>query len=97
MTDALLPVPMPVDAMLTPGAAISAFRKLSPLVGPPELKLANPRNPGFAMVVLVVVAVPPSAARSVLPSEPRTPRNGIVTSKSSPVSGLLVIGPSKGG
>ena len=37
-----LPVPMPVEMMLTPGAVTSGLRSLSPMRGPPELKLAKP-------------------------------------------------------
>ena len=51
-----LPVPEAVDWMLTPGAVTSGLSQLSPLRGPPELKLANPRNPGLAIVVLLSVA-----------------------------------------
>src|SRR5207244_8278848 len=52
------------------------------------------------IVVAVKVVVPPSPATSVGPSAdgaPRIPRKGIVTVYGWPVSGLEVIGPSKGG
>ena len=39
----------------------------------------------------------PSAAARLAPSPLRTPRNGIVTLCRSPVSGLVLMGPSKGG
>src|SRR5258706_5348307 len=95
---------MAVDMMLTPGAVISGLRPLSPLRGPPEVKLANPVKLGFAMdAAATVVALPSAAARSFAPSDeavpagPFTPRNGIVTLKGTPSSGLAVIGPSNGG
>ena len=37
-----LPVPLPVEMTLTPGAVMSGLRSLVPTVGPPELKLAKP-------------------------------------------------------
>ena len=37
-----LPVPLPVETMLTPGAVTSGFRTLSPLRGPPDEKSAKP-------------------------------------------------------
>src|SRR5882672_6462983 len=83
--------------MLTPGAEMSGLRWPSPLRGPPELKLANRRKPGLAMVVFVKVADPESAANRASPVTCCTPRNGIVTRNASPVSGFPVIWPSKGG
>src|SRR5436190_720125 len=98
------PVPIAVEMMLTPGAVTSGLRPLSPVRAPPELKLANPVKPGFVMdAAATVVAVPSAAARSFAPSDvavvagPLTPRNGIVTAKGTPSSGLAVIGPSNGG
>src|SRR5580765_8370547 len=95
---------MAVEMMLTPGAVISGLRALSPRRGPPEVKSANPVKLGFAMdAAATAVAVPSAAARSFAPSEeavaagPFTPRNGIVTLKGTPSSGLAVIGPSNGG
>ncbi len=84
--------------VLTPGAVMSGLKPLSPLRGPPELKLAKPRRPGFTSVLAVVVT--DDAAFSSPPSGvpgPRTPKNGIVTVNSSPVSGFDRIGPSNGG
>src|SRR2546422_4455834 len=101
-----LPVPMAVEMMLTPGAVTSGLRPLSPVRGPPEVKLANPVKLGFVSGAAATdVAVPSATARSFPPSDaglngaadPLTPRNGIVTLKASPVSGLEVIGPSNGG
>src|SRR5918995_5409330 len=90
--------------MLTPGAEMSGLSQLSPLRGPPEVKPAKARNPGFATVVLASVALVPAAATRLSgsavaagPSTPRTPRNGMVTVNGSPVSGLEVMGPSNGG
>ena len=88
--------------MLTPGAETSGLSQLSPLRGPPELKLAKPRNPGLAIVVLPSVALVAAMSRSgssvaAAPRTPRMPRNGIVTANGSPVSGFDVIGPSNGG
>src|SRR5687767_2368009 len=95
----LSPVPDAVETVLTPGAVMSGFRKLSPFRGPPELKLAKPRKPGLLRVIAVVETV--SAARrataSALVVGPRTPRNGIVTSNGVPLSGFDRIGPSNGG
>src|SRR5882762_9012787 len=95
---------MAVDMMLTPGAVISGLRPLSPMRGPPEVKLANPVKLGLVMdAAATAVAVPSAAARSFAPSDeavlagPFTPRNGIVTLKGTPSSGLAVIGPSNGG
>src|SRR5258708_26693218 len=95
---------MAVEMMLTPGAVTSGLRLLSPMRGPPEVKLANPVKLGFAMdPAATAVAVPSAAARSFAPSDeavaagPFAPRNGIVTLKSVPPSGLAVIGPSNGG
>src|SRR5216117_262011 len=95
---------MAVEMMLTPGAVTSGLRPLSPVRGPPEVKLANPVKLGFVMdAAATAVAVPSAAARSFAPSDeavlagPLTPRNGIVTLKGTPSSGLAVIGPSNGG
>src|SRR5258708_26753270 len=94
---------MAVDMMLTPGAVISGLRPLSPMRGPPEVKLANPVKLGLVMdAAATVVAVPFAAARSFAPSDeavlagPFTPRNGIVTLKGTPSSGLAVIRPPNG-
>ncbi len=86
-----LPVPIPTDASATPGAVRSGLSQLSPERGPNELKLARFRKPGFAIVVLVSVADPPSAAIRAGVALPCTPRNGIVTVNCSPVSGFWVI------
>src|SRR5438552_654583 len=97
-----LPEPTPVETMLTPGAVISGLRALSPPRGPPEVKSAKRLNAGFASVA-GATAARPTPARSLPPSDaglvgrPRTPRNGIVTVKASPVSGFEVIVPSNGG
>src|ERR1700716_4154074 len=95
---------MAVETMLTPGAVTSGLRPLSPPRGPAEVKLANPVKLGFAMsAAATVVAVPFATSRSFAPSDeavlagPFTPRNGIVTLKGTPLSGLDVIGPSNGG
>src|SRR5260221_4014108 len=95
---------MAVDMMLTPGAVISGLRPLSPMRGPPGVKLANPVKLGLVMdAAATAVAVRSAAARSFAPSDeavvagPFTPRNGIVTLKGTPSSGLAVIGPSNGG
>ena len=44
------PVPTPAEKMLTPGAVTSGLSQLSPVRGPPEVKLAGARKPGLAMV-----------------------------------------------
>src|SRR5260370_33364853 len=92
---------MAVDMMLTPGAVISGLRPLSPMRGPPEVKLANPVKPGFVRdAAATAVAVPSAAARSFAPSDeaavagPFTPRNGIGTWKATPTPGLRALGPS---
>src|SRR6476660_919028 len=83
--------------MLTPGAVTSGLSQLSPARAPKDEKLANERYPGFASVVALSVTVVPSAA-SMAPSVVLgTPRNGIVTSSGSWLSGFSVIFPSKGG
>jgi hypothetical protein len=98
-----LPVPTPAEKMLTPGAVIHGLSMLSPFLGPPELKLANPLKLGLGTDALLTVVIDPSAARSRAPSDvgvearPRTPMNGIVTVNGIPVSGLEKIGPSYGG
>src|SRR5687767_9523931 len=91
ITAPLLPVPTPVERMLTPGAAMSGLSALDPLTGPFELKLARLRKPGL-LIVIAVVPVTDAAATRLSPSAvaagprtPRTPRNGIVTSYASPV------------
>src|SRR6266403_4676024 len=86
-----VPVPTAVDWMLTPGAVTSGFRLPSPVRGPPEVKLANARKPGLVMLLAVSVADVASAALRAPPLLDGTPRNGIVTVKASPVSGLDVI------
>src|ERR1700756_3283259 len=95
---------MAVEMMLTPGAVTSGLRALSPPRGPAEVKLAKPVKLGFARdAAATVVAVPSAAKRSFAPSDdafangPFTPRNGIVTLKGTPSSGLDVMGPSNGG
>src|SRR5215467_111924 len=93
----VLPVPMPAEAMLTPGAVTSGLSQLSPVRGPPEVNDAGARNPGLAMSIGCSRAVPPSAASHLAWSSWFTPRNGMVTVNCCPVSGLLVIGPSNGG
>src|SRR4051794_3782491 len=98
-----LPVPTPVDTIDTPGALSCGLRKLSPKRGPLDENDATASKAGLGTVVLDAVARPPSASLSLAPSEvvpvgrPRTPKNGIVTTKRSPVSGFEVIGPSIGG
>src|SRR5437773_2486405 len=93
---------MPVETMLTPGAVTSGLRPLSPVRGPPEVKLANPAKLSFVTGPATTV-IAPLAARSFAPSDdatvagPFTPRKGIVTLKGTPSSGLEVIGPSTGG
>src|SRR5882762_2239393 len=94
---------MAVEMMLTPGAVTSGLRPLSPMRGPPEVKLANPVKLGFVTeAAATVVAVPSATVRSFAPSVdpvagPFTPRNGIATLKGMPSSGFEVIGPSNGG
>jgi len=76
------PVPIAVEKTLTPGAVISGFRCPSPLRGPAELKDANWRKVGLAIVVPAErsrgrgdeAAPSPEAGEG-----PRTPRKGIVT------------------
>ena len=92
-----LPVPMPVEKTLMPGAETSGFRWPSPPRGPPELNDAKCRKVGLATTVVLSVA-PVEAAR-VAPSVfvalgPCTPRNGMVTVYAMPVSGFELIGPS---
>src|SRR2546422_5146673 len=65
-----LPVPMAVEMMLMPGAVTSGLRPLSPLRGPPEVKLAKPVKLGFVRdAAPTVVAVPSAAKRSFAPSD----------------------------
>ena len=103
MPAARLPLATPVEKMLTPGAVTFGLSQLSPVLGPPDVKLASPEKFVLETVVLFTVVVEPDAARSLAPSEvgvvarPRTPMNGIVTVKGSPVSGFEKIGPSNGG
>ncbi len=99
-----MPVPIPAEKMLTPGAVMFGLRKLSPDLGPHDEKLASVSKPGFVIVVPERVSVPPSAATSVGPCPPGTPRNGMVTLYENPPfnggpggSGSPVIGPSYGG
>ena len=74
----LFPDPDAVERMLTPGAEMSGLRALSPVRGPPELKLAKFRKPGLSRVLAVVVAVSARrmAAASALLDGPRMPRKG---------------------
>src|SRR5437667_5556719 len=95
---------MAVEMMLTPGAVTSGLRPLSPVRGPPEVKLANPVKLGFVTdAAATVVAVPSATSFSFAPSDdavvtgPFTPKNGIVTLNGTPSSGLAVSGPSNGG
>src|SRR5213083_2915440 len=83
--------------MLTPGAVTSGLRALSPPRGPAEVKLANPLKLGFEIDAAAAAMSAPSAARSAAPSVDLIPRNGIVTLKGLPSSGLEVMGPSNGG
>src|SRR5437773_200031 len=92
-----LPVPMAVEMMLTPGAVTSGLRPLSPPRGPAEVKLANPLKLGFEIDAAAAAMLAPSAASSAAPSVDLIPRNGIVTLKGLPSSGLEVMGPSNGG
>jgi hypothetical protein len=92
MAVAWFPDPDRVEKMLTPGAVMSGLSQLSPLRGPPDVKLAKLEKPGFVIVTLVNVTVPAgpggvfvSAPASLLESDvavvitPRIPKNGIVT------------------
>src|SRR4029077_14665179 len=92
-----VPVPIPADATLTPGAITSGFGAESGLRGPPDVKLAARWQPGVVTWIAVRVTDPPSAATNAAVSALWTPRNGIVTLCCSPVSGFEVIGPSNGG
>ena len=77
-----VPVPIPTEAMLTPGAVTSGLSALSPVRGPYELKLASFRNPGLVIGILVRVTVgvvAAAAAISVARSFRTAPMNGIVT------------------
>ena len=69
-----VPVPIPAEKMLTPGAVTFGLRKLSPDLGPHDEKLASVSKPGFVIVVPERVSVPPSAATSVGPC--RSARRG---------------------
>src|SRR5262245_2765907 len=100
MTTLWLPLPTSVDVTASPGAAMSGLSSASNNRGPPDEKLAVP------VWVGVPAAIPmdtPSRATSAEPSEfgldtgPRTPMNAMLTVKLSPVSGFVVMGPSKGG
>src|SRR5262245_26851372 len=79
-----LPLPMSVEMIGLPGAAISGFRALSPLRGPPELNEARPESCGGPAVIEIDT---PSRSASREPSDvddvvgPTTPKNGMVTSK----------------
>ena len=84
--------------MLTPGAVTSGLSQLSPVRGPPEVKLAGARKPGLVDGGRRQAVVDPVGGRAApRPSTDGTPRNGMVTVYCSPVSGLPVIGPSNGG
>src|SRR5882757_7918516 len=95
-----LPVPIPAEMILVPGAVISGWRRASGVRGPLELKLAMPVAMG---VPSVRVIDNPLRRASAAPSEvetltgPFTPKNGMVTVNGSPVSGFDVISPSNGG
>src|SRR5436190_2961151 len=95
-----VPVPMPTDTMLTPGAATSGLRWESGRRGPPEVNEARPVWIGGPALRPMDR---PSRWTRAKPSEvdvvarPRTPTNGMVTTYGSPVSGFMVIGPSNGG
>ena len=67
-----VPVPIPTEEMLTPGAVTSGLSALSPDRGPKEVKLASPLNPGLAIWLLVSVTVWPSAPVSAGPAEETT-------------------------
>src|SRR4029077_16081970 len=92
-----VPVPIPADATLTPGAITSGFGAESGFRGPPDVKLAASWSAGVVTWIPVRVTDPPSAATNAAVSALCTPRNGIVTLCCSPVSGFEVIGPSNGG
>ena len=81
--------------MLTPGAVMSGFSQLSPVRGPPELKLAKPLKFGFVMLAGARVTLWPVTNFAL--SARLTPRNGIVTTNGVPSSGFEVILPSNGG
>ena len=94
-----IPVPIPAEKMLTPGAVMFGFRKLSPDRGPHDEKLASVSKPGFANVVpeVTVTRSGRQSARIAAPSrssnsEERDRQAG----PTSPVSGvrIRVIGPS---
>jgi len=76
-----LPVPMPVENMLTPGAEISGFKWPSPPRGPAELKDANCPKVGLANVLAVSVAPggkSPRITASVLVAGPPHPRGTVM-------------------
>src|SRR5207245_9507112 len=84
-----LPVPMPVEKMLTPGAEMSGFKWPSPPRGPAELKDANRPKVGLANVLAVSVA-PVEVARITAAGRvagPCTPSKGMLTGLSKRVPG----------
>src|SRR5262249_24074160 len=87
------PVPTAVETIATPGAVTSGLSIESPLRGPPEVNGARP----VGSDLFVNPMGWPSAAVTAAPSAEDTPKNGMVTVKSSPVSGFWVIFPSNGG
>src|SRR3954468_24922158 len=97
-----LPEPDAVETIATPGAVMSGLSALSPVRGPADENDAKLRKAGFGICAAGPTATLVDAA-SRPPSEvavdarPRTPKKGMVTVNCSPVSGLLVIAPSKGG
>ena len=78
-----LPVPLPVETMLTPGAVTSGFRKLSPVRGPPDEKSAKPLKFGFVIDVGESVAGWSVGGAELQPrplaAGDLDPTNGIVT------------------
>src|SRR5262245_24444742 len=88
---------MPAERIDTPGAVTSGLRWPSKSRGPSDEKLATTSKPGLASVIDVRVTLLPSSATIAAPLVLRAPRNGMVTVNASPVSGLDVIAPSKGG
>src|SRR5262245_41441388 len=100
ITTPWLPLATSVDVTASPGAEMSGLSRSSVMRGPLDEKVDVPVWMGVPLEIEIDT---PSRATSLLPSEfgfdnsPRAPKNGMVTTKFSPVSGFCVICPSKGG
>src|SRR5687767_12267434 len=83
--------------MLTPGAVMSGLSQLSPVLGPPDVKVARPVPLGLGIAALVSVTVPPRPCGESAPMRFSglvvSPAHGTVTGRQPriPKNGIVTV------